>query len=161
MIFPEVLGEQFVHEDVGIIFVNFDFFEDDAAFAFDLSCSEGGIEDEVGEDVEGNGDVVGEGLHIETDGLFAGEGVEVAANGVHFAGDVLGSARSGALENHVFDEVGDSVDFGGLTTGAGFYPGAHGYRADMFHALGEDDEAVRQDSTAKISLSRHWFSIGL
>ena len=41
MIFPEILGEDFVDEVVGIVFVHFDFFQDHAAFAGDV----GGIED--------------------------------------------------------------------------------------------------------------------
>ncbi len=41
--------------------------------------------------------------------LFAGEGVEIAADGVDLAGELLGGAGSGALEDHVLDEVGDAV----------------------------------------------------
>ena len=105
--------------------------------------------------------MVGERFHVEADGFFAGEGVEVAADGVHFAGDLLGGARSCAFEDHVFDEVGDAVDFGRLAAGAGFDPDAHGDGTQMLHALGEDDQAIRQDSTAKISLSSHQYSVGL
>ena len=36
MIFPEILGEDFVDEVVGIVFVHFDLFEDHAAFAGDV-----------------------------------------------------------------------------------------------------------------------------
>ena len=35
MVLPEILGEELVDEDVGVVFVDFDLFEDDAAFAFD------------------------------------------------------------------------------------------------------------------------------
>jgi hypothetical protein len=55
-------------------------------------------------------DVLVEDLDVEADGLFAGEGVEVAADGVDLAGDLLGGAGGGALEDHVLDEVGDAVD---------------------------------------------------
>ena len=92
MIFPEILREELVDEDVGIVFVDLDLFENDAAFALDFGGSEDGIEHQVGEHVERDGHVVGERLDVEADGLFAGEGVEVAADGVHFAGDV--QARS-------------------------------------------------------------------
>ncbi len=96
--------------------------------------------------------MVGERFDVEADGLFAGEGIEVAADGVHFAGDVLGGARSSAFEEHVLDEVGDAVDFGGFAARAGFDPDAHGDRAQVIHALGQHDEAIRQYSAAKISL---------
>ena len=151
LIFPEVLGEDFVDEDVGVVFVHFDFFEDDAAFALDVGVGEGGVEDEVTEDVEGDGGVVGEGLDGETDGFLAGVGVEVAANGVHFAGDVLGGAVAGALEEHVLDEVGDAVDRGVFIAGAGFDPDAHGDGAEVLHAFGEDGEPVGEDGTAEIA----------
>ena len=109
------------------------------------------VQHQVGEDVEGDGHVVGEGLDVEADGFFAGEGVEVAADGVHFAGDVLGGAGAGSLEDHVFDEVGDAVGFGGFAAGAGLDPDAHGDGAQMFHALGQNDEAVGQNGAAKVS----------
>ena len=37
MIFPEILGEDFVDEVVGIILIHLDFFHDHAAFAGDVS----------------------------------------------------------------------------------------------------------------------------
>ena len=153
MVLPEILGEELVDQDVGIVLVDLDLFEDDAAFALDFGGGEDGIEHQVGEDVERDGHVVGERLDVEADGLLAGEGVEVAADGVHFAGDVLGGAGAGALEDHVLDEVGDAVDFGSFAAGAGLDPDAHGHGAEMVHALGEHDQAVGQYGTAKISLS--------
>ncbi len=89
-------------------------------------AAKSGIEHQVGENIEGDGDVVGQRLDVEADGLFAGESVKVAADGVHFAGDVLGGAGASALEEHVLDEVGDAVGFGGLAAGAGLDPYAHG-----------------------------------
>ncbi len=152
LIFPEVLGEDLVDEDVRVVFVDLDLFEDDAAFALDIGAGEGGIEDQVGEDVERNRHVVGERFDAKADGFLAGEGVQVAADCVHFAGDVLGGARFGALEEHVFDEVGDAVDLGGLVAGAGLDPDAHGDRAEVFHALGEDAEAIGKDCAAQVAL---------
>ena len=47
---PEVLGEGFVDEIVGIVLVHLDLFEDDAALAGDVVGGEGGVEDEVGQE---------------------------------------------------------------------------------------------------------------
>ncbi len=148
---PEVLGEELVDEVVGIVFVHLDLFEDDALFLGDVFGGEGGVEDEVGEEVEGGGDVFVEDLEVEADGFFAGEGVEVAADGVDFAGELLGGARGGALEDHVLDEVGDAVDGGGLVAGAGVDPDAHGDGAEVGHALGEDEEAVGERGGADVA----------
>jgi len=136
VVLPEALREELVDEDVGVIFVDLDFFEDDAPLAFDVGRGKDGVEDEVAEDVEGDGDVVGEGFDVEADGLFAGKGVEIASDGVHFTGDELGRAGAGAFEEHVLDEVGDAVGFGGLAAGTGLDPNAHGDGAEVFHALG-------------------------
>ena len=93
MVLPEILSKDLVDEVVGVVFVHLDLFENDAAFAGDVFGGEDRIEHQVGEDVERRRDVLVENLHVEADRLFAGEGVEVAADGVDLAGDVLGAAR--------------------------------------------------------------------
>ena len=148
---PEFLREELVDEVVGVVFVHLDFFEDDALLAGEVVGGEGGVEDEVGEEVEGGGDVFVEDLDVEADGFFAGEGVEVAADGVDFAGELLGGAGGGALEDHVLDEVGDAVEVGGLVAGAGVDPDAHGDGAEVGHALGEDEEAVGERGEADVA----------
>ena len=92
VVLPEILGKDLVDEVVGVVLVHLDLFEDDAALAGDVLGGEDRVEDEVGEDVEGGGDVLVEDLDVEADGFFAGEGVEVAADGVDLAGDALGGA---------------------------------------------------------------------
>ncbi len=151
VVLPEVLGEELVDEVVGVVFVHLDLFEDDALLAGDVLGREGGVEDEVGEEIEGGGDVLVEDLDVEADHLFAGEGVEVAADGVDLAGELLGGAGGGALEDHVLDEVGDPVEGGGLVAGAGADPGAHGDAADVGHGLGEDEEAIGEHGLADVA----------
>jgi 23S rRNA (adenine2503-C2)-methyltransferase len=103
--------------------------------------------------------VIGQRLDVEADGFLSGKGVQVAADRVHLAGYVLGGAGARALEEHVFHEMGDAIGLGGLAAGAGFDPHAHGYGAQVVHALGQDYQAVRQYGAAKVSLvcHRHWF----
>src|ERR1700734_2931026 len=152
---PEVLGKDFVDEGIGTVLVHFDFFEDDAALAGDFLGGEDRVEDEVGEDVEGGRDVLVEDLDIEADSFFAGKGVEVATDGVDFAGDTLRGAGFGPFENHVLDKMGDAVELGDFVTRAGAHPYAHGDGADVLHALGEDDETAGQHGTADISFFGH------
>jgi hypothetical protein len=94
-------------------------------------------------------------LHVEADGFFAGEGVEIAADGIHFAGDKLGRARFGALEDHVLDEMGDSVYFRQLVPRTGAHPHSHGYGADVVHLFGQNSEPVGQHGAANISFVIH------
>ena len=97
MVFPEILRKEFMDEDVGIVFVDLDFFENDAALALDFGQRRRRVEDQVGENVERDRNVIGERLDVEADGLFSGESVEVAADRVHFAGDVLVRSGNGCL----------------------------------------------------------------
>ena len=156
MTLPEILHEDLVDEGVGIVFVHLDFFEDDASLARNFFVGEDGVENQVGEDVESGGEVFVEDLDVETDGFFAGKGVEVAADGVDFAGDALRGAGFGSFEDHVLDEVGDAVKFRHFVTGASAHPDTHSDGADVLHALGEDDEAAGKDSTADVAFAGHF-----
>src|ERR1017187_4374019 len=145
---PEVLGKGFVDEIVGIILVHLDFFEDDAPLAGDVLWGEGGVEQEVGEKVKRWSNIFIQHFDIEADSLLPGEGVEVAADGVGFAGELLGGARGGAFEDHVLDEVGDAIQVERLVAGAGGDPDAHGDGTDLGDRLGENEQAVAQASPA-------------
>ena len=74
--------------------------------------------------------------------LLGGEGVEVAANRVRGAGDLLGAAVLRALEEHVLDKMRDAVFLGPLLTRARAQPDADGNGTDRRHRLGEDREPV-------------------
>ena len=138
MIFPEILGENLVDQVVGIVLVHLDLFENDAALAHDVFVVEDRVQHQVGENVERRGNMLIENLEVEADGLFAGECVEVSADRIDFARDLLRGARLRSFENHVFDEMRDAVHFGQLMPRAGPDPHAHGNRPDMLHALGQD-----------------------
>ncbi len=151
LVLEEALGEDLVHQVVGVVLVHLDLFEDDALFAGEVVCVEDRVENEVRKYIECCCNMLVQDLDIEADGLFAGEGVEIAADGVHLAGDLLRGAGGGALEYHVLDEVGDAVDLGGLVAGAGTEPDAHRDRAQVRHGLGEDEQAIREDRPADVA----------
>ena len=79
MVFPEILGKDFVDEIVGVIFVHLDFFHDHATFARNVIGVEDRIEDEVAEDVESGRYVLVKYLDVEADAFLGGECVHVAA----------------------------------------------------------------------------------
>ncbi len=141
---------------VGIVLVHLDLFEDDAALAGNFLGGEDGIEDEVGEDVEGGRDVLVQHLHVEADGFLAGEGVEIAADGVDFASDALRGAGFRPFKDHVLDKMRDAIQLRHFVTGAGAHPDAHGDGADVLHAFGEDNESTGKDSTANIAFFSHF-----
>src|SRR5579884_2632821 len=51
VILPEILGEDLVHEVIGIVLVHLDFFEDDAPFASDFLFVENRVQNDVADDV--------------------------------------------------------------------------------------------------------------
>ena len=131
VIFPETLREDFVHKIVGTVFVHLDFFEDHAALAGDVVNVEYGMQHQVTQDVECDGNVLIENLDVEADTFLGSECVHVAADGVHLTSDRFRGAVLGALEHHVLDEVRDSVPFRVFIAGTGFEPDADRNRAQV------------------------------
>ena len=54
----------------------------------------------------------------------------------------LGRAPRGALEGHVFEEMGDAVLVRLFVAGAGLHPDAERHRFEMRHRMGNDVKAV-------------------
>src|SRR6266481_2536969 len=106
MLGPEAARENVVKQIFGIVQVHLDFFEDDLALLLDVIGIELGTENEIGDDVKGDREMFVENFGVEANLFFRSEGVEHAADGVHFASDGFGGAAFGALEDHVFDEMG-------------------------------------------------------
>ena len=148
---PELLGEDLVDEVVRVILVHLDLFKDDTLLAGDVFSGEGGMEDEIRENIEGRIGLLFKHLDVEADVFLAGEGVKVAAHAVHFAGDLLRGAGGGALEDHMFDEVGDAVAFGGLIARPAGDPNAHGEAVHVVHAFGENEQTVGEDGATDIA----------
>ncbi len=155
MILPEGLREQLVDQHLRVVLVDLDLFQNHAALALNVGRVEDRVQHQVGQHIQRNGDVLGQRLDVEADGLLAGEGVQVAADGVHLPGNLLRGAGAGALEEHVLHKVGDAVHLRRLAAGAGFDPHPHGHRTHVLHPLGQHDQAVRQYGAAKISLGGH------
>src|SRR5256712_2275919 len=83
MIFPEILGENFMDQVVGIVLVHLDFFQNYSAFASYVLDIENGIQHQITEHVESNGQMFVENLDAKTDTLFGGERVNVAADRIN------------------------------------------------------------------------------
>ena len=89
MVFPETLGENLVHQVVGVVLVHLDLFENHATLARDVFVVENGVQHQVRKNIERRGHMLVENLQIEADGLFAGERIEVSADGIHLARNVF------------------------------------------------------------------------
>src|SRR5208282_929321 len=67
MLGPEAARENVVQLILGIVQVHLDFFKDDLPFFFYVSGIEFGTENEIGDDVKGNGQVLVEDFGVEAD----------------------------------------------------------------------------------------------
>src|SRR5215467_3259977 len=156
MLRPKAASENLVEKVFGVVQVHFDFFEDDLALLLDVFRIEFGAEDEVGNHVEGDGEMLIEDFGVEADLLFGSKGVEHAADGIHFAGDGFGGAALGALKDHVLHEVGEAVFLGDLAAGTIADPDANRDGADVRHGLGDDHQAVGEEVLLDVAgLIRH------
>src|SRR2546426_450057 len=82
--------------------------------ALELVGVEERVQEDVGQEIDGERQVLVEDLDVEAGVLLGGEGVHLAADRVHRAGDRLGAARGGPLEYEVLDQVGHPATVLGL-----------------------------------------------
>ena len=142
MPFPERLRENLVHEIVGRVLDHLDFFEDDFLLALDVDVVERGAQDDVGQDVDGDRQVLVEHLHVVARVFLGGERVELAANRIDRLRDVFGRARGRALEQHVLDEVRDAALFVRLVARAARQPHTEADRAHVAHRFSDETNPV-------------------
>ena len=151
---PEAASKNVMEEIFGIVQIHLDFFEDDLALFINVAGIELGTKDEIGDDVESNGEMLVEDLGVEADLFLGGEGIEHAADGIHFAGDVFGGTALSTLENHVLEEMGKAVFGSGFAAGTIANPDADRDGAYMLHSLGDDNESVGENVAMNVARSR-------
>ena len=93
MPFPEVLREQLVDEIVGRVLDHLDLFEDDLLLALDLVGGERRAQHDVGQQIDGERQVLVEHLDVVARVFLRRERVELAADRIDRLRDVLGAAR--------------------------------------------------------------------
>ena len=147
MICPEVLGEQLVDEIVRRVLDHLDLFEDDLLLALDVVCAERRTHDDVGEDVDGERQMLVEHLDVVARVFLRGERVHLAADRIDRLRDVLGAPGRRALEEHVLDEVRDAALLLRLVARAAREPDADADGPHMRHPLGKQPETVRKHVT--------------
>ena len=153
---PEAARKNLVKQIFGIVQIHLDFFEDHLALFLHVLGIKFRAQNEVGDHVEGDGEIRVEHLGVEADLFFRGECVEHAADGIHFASNGFGGAALRALEDHVFDEVGKAVFLGDFAAGTVAHPDPHRDGSDVRHSLGNGHQAIRQDLLLDVAnLARH------
>ena len=141
---PKAPSENLMEEIFRIVQVHLDFFKDNLALFPDVVGVKLRAENKIGDDVEGDGQVLVQNFGVEANLLFGGEGVQHAPDRIHLACNVLGRAALRAFENHMLHKVGEAIFLGNLAAGAIADPDADGNGADMRHGLRDDHEAIGQ-----------------
>src|SRR6266404_7134838 len=151
MILPEVLSENFVDEVIGIVLVHLDLFQYDAFLACNVFGSEDWVQYQVAQDINCDRHMFVEDLDVEADGLLAGERINIAANGIHLPGNLLRSPRGGPLEQHVFNEMRDTVALGHLVARSSLHPDADGDRTNVRHLFAQNNQSIGKNFTFDVS----------
>ncbi len=125
-----------------------DLLQDHAALALQLLRLEGGVGQDVADDVGGQRGVFFQDLGVVGGLLAGGVGVEMAADGFDLFGDLGGRAAFGTFEGHVLEEMRDPVLRLGLVAGAGGDIGAERDGLDALHPFGHDGQAGGQPGQA-------------
>ena len=134
----EVVEDDVVGRVVGLP----DLLQDHAALALHLLRREGGMGEDVAQDVGGERQVVLQHLGVVGGVLPRRVGVEVAADILDLPRDGGSVALLGALEGHVLQEVGHAVLLGAFVPGAGMDIGADRGGLHAGHGVGNDGQAV-------------------
>ena len=98
----------------------------------------------VGDDVDGLGDVLAEALRIVHRLLARGIRIEVSAEILHLELEGVLGATACALESHVLEEVGGAVGRVRLGARTSVYPHTDGRSLGMGVGLRRDGESVRE-----------------
>src|SRR5271169_9326 len=134
----------FEHDIVGRVLRRADLLHDHAFLALQLIRHEGGIGENVRENVERQRNI---GLHdarVIGSGFRRGSGVEIAADRLDFLDDFTRRAPRRAFEGHVFQQMRDAVLVGLLVAAADAGPHPERRGLKMRHRIGDDGEAGRQ-----------------
>src|SRR5947209_12289786 len=94
-------------------------------------------------------------LDAETDALLSGECIHVPANGIYLTGDFFCRTVLCALEDHVLDEMRDTIPGEVFVARTGLQPNPDGNGTNMLHLFGDDGQAVWQCRALNVAIFIH------
>jgi hypothetical protein len=121
----------------GLVGVHEDLVEDDQPLGVEVRGPQRRRPHDVGEDVQSQGEVLGQQPDVKGRVLLGGEGVEVAAHLVDRLGDGRRRPLRGPLEQEVLEEVGGAGVSESLVTRARAHPEADAHRPGVVHPFGD------------------------
>ena len=135
-----MVEDDIVRRVVGLAY----FLKDDRPLTRQLPLVEQRMLQQIGDDIDGKRDIFLQNAGI-IGGVFAsGIGIHLTADRLDLLGDHLGRAAPGALEQHMLQQMRDTVFGLGLVARAAAGPNAHRGAFDLGHRIGGDAQAIRQ-----------------
>src|SRR6266481_1835013 len=151
---PETPRKNFVQQIFRVVQVHLDFFQDHLAFFFYIFGIELGPQNEIGNDVERNREMLVEHFGVEANLFFGGEGVQHSADGIHLSRNGFRGAPLRAFEDHVLHEMGQAIFFQYFAARAVAHPNADRDGTYVGHCLRNDHQAIGEDVLANVASLR-------
>src|SRR6267378_2685620 len=152
MVLEEPAIEVVVNELFGIVLDVFQLLEDHLLLLLHLAHVENRILNQLRNHIDGLRQMVVKDPGVETGVLFCRECVEVTADPLEAAGDLLGRIAFCPLKDHVFEEVRDAVVFGMFVARAHLNPDPHGDRTHVGNLFRHDADAVGKNGFLVIGM---------
>ena len=121
-----------------------DLLDDDPLFALHLLLRESCVQKEIGKKLKCFGGMIARCFGVKAGHILAREGIDLRAERIKRVGELERGARRRPLEEHVLDEMGNSVLFIRFICGARSNEYAHGDGQQSLHLLDNDANAVRK-----------------
>ena len=138
------LLQHLVGDFIGAVARCRDLLQDDFPLALELVLRIARLLQDIGQNIERDGDVGPENAREVGRGLQTRCRVEFAADRFNLLGDIAGAAPLGALEGHMFQQVRNPVLGDALVPGAGCNPHPKRYRLHMRHMVRYHAQAIGQ-----------------
>src|SRR5215203_3004961 len=105
MLRPEGFGMELEDEIVRRIGDPVDLLQDDVSFRLEIALAQQGMADQIGEDLDCQGQVRVENMSLVAGVVSAGECVEASAADLQLQSELLGGPTLGAFEDHVLEQM--------------------------------------------------------
>ncbi|MNZ91062.1 hypothetical protein D3C78_1100360 [compost metagenome] len=121
-----------------------DLLQDDVFLPLQLVFVEQRFRQDVGKDIDGEGDVIFQDAGVVGGCFRRCRGVDFTADIFDLFGDLAGGAACRTLESHMFEKMGDAVFGSRLVAGSGFDPHPKSNAFEMRHSFRDNGQPGRK-----------------
>ncbi len=145
---PQLAIEEIVDQIIRSILHHGDLLQNHLALVLHLGGHKGGVQDDIAQQIGQLGQAVGQNGGVKAGGFGGGKGVGHPAHHIEFASDLVGIPASGALEDHMLDEMRTTAGQVMLIAGPDLDPDPHRNHPGI-SGLGNDPHSIIQRTLFK------------